>query len=367
MYKLICSFIATICCLCVGSAAYTQEIPKKKVAVYVSGNEVDGTIKKVFGAKLVSAIANSNGYAAVERTTDFLQALQDEADYQTSGEVRDSQIASLGQRFGVRFVVVADVTQAFDEYFISSRLINVETGLIGCSFDVNGPAESMSQLVMLAEKIADGLILTPEREEIKKEEERKMKLEEEKRLRQERALQEMAEKERLKKAEAAQKRQIAINNLIKKLGYKCYIVGNIIVMDDLIGVSFKYDENRQCVVSTTSAPPGWRMADIEVYRAVTQYGRYSTYVPGTYWVVCPVRAYPDRRSKFNDSKRLGSWTIGCFDLNLNFRETKFIGETIKQKGSNIPLFHKDLDSYFTLFYRPMFSESEIQAEIDRIN
>lgn len=367
MYKLTCSFIATICCLCVVFVAYSQEIPKKKVAVYVSGNEVDGTIKKVFGAKLVSAIAKSNGYAAVERTTDFLQALQHEADYQTSGEVRDSQIASLGQKFGVRFVVVADVTQAFDEYFISSRLINVETGLIECSFDVNGAAESMSQLVMLAEKIADGLILNPEREEIKKEEEQRMKIEEEKRLRQERDFLERAEKERRKKAEAAQKRQIAIDNLIKKLGYKCYIVGNIIVMDDLIEVSFKYDENKQCVVSTTLAPPGWRMADIDIYRAVTQYGRYNTYVPGAYWVVCPVRAFPYRRSKFNDSKRLGFWTIGCFNLSLNFRDNKVIGETIKQKGSNIPLFHRNSDSYLTLFYRPMFSESEIQAEIDRIN
>ena len=34
-----------------------------------------------------------------------------ENDYQTSGEVRDSQIARLGQKFGVRYVVVADVSE----------------------------------------------------------------------------------------------------------------------------------------------------------------------------------------------------------------------------------------------------------------
>ncbi len=139
-------------------SVYAQEQVKKKVAVYMTGASIDDAYKKVIGAKLVSAITASGEYAAVERTADFLAALSAENDYQTSGEVRDSQIARLGQKFGVRYVVVADVSELFSEYFIATRMIDVESGLVERAFDINGPAESMSQLVELSLKVADGLL-----------------------------------------------------------------------------------------------------------------------------------------------------------------------------------------------------------------
>ncbi len=111
-------------------SVYAQEQVKKKVAVYMTGASIDDAYKKVIGAKLVSAITASGEYAAVERTADFLAALSAENDYQTSGEVRDSQIARLGQKFGVRYVVVADVSELFSEYFIATRMIDVESGLV---------------------------------------------------------------------------------------------------------------------------------------------------------------------------------------------------------------------------------------------
>lgn len=141
----------------VGVAASAQTAPKKKVAVYMTGKDINESYKKVIGAKLVSAITESGEYAAVERTADFLAALSAENDYQASGEVRDSQIAALGQKFGVQFVAVADVSEVFDEYFIAARLINVETGLVEMAYDTNGPAESMDQLVTLSKNIASGL------------------------------------------------------------------------------------------------------------------------------------------------------------------------------------------------------------------
>lgn len=131
---------------------------KKKVAVYMTG-EIEESYKKVIGAKLVSAITATDEYAAVERTADFLAALASEQDYQTSGEVRDSQIASIGQRFGVLYVVVADVNEIFDEMFISARLINVETGLVEKSSDEAGNPTNMSSLIDLSNKIANKLLL----------------------------------------------------------------------------------------------------------------------------------------------------------------------------------------------------------------
>lgn len=145
--------------ICGSIGVYAQEeAVKKKVAVYVTGNDVESSVKKVVGAKLVSGITMSGEYAAVERTADFLAALSAESDYQTSGEVRDSQIARLGQKFGVRYVAVADVSELFDELFIASRLINVETGLVERSYDCNGPMESMPQLIALSQDVAAGLL-----------------------------------------------------------------------------------------------------------------------------------------------------------------------------------------------------------------
>lgn len=143
--------------LMTGGSAQAQVAPKK-VAVYVTGDDVEASIRKIIGAKLVTAITSSGKYAAVERSSDFLAALSKENDYQTSGEVRDNQIAQLGRKFGVKYVVVADVTEAFDELFIASRLINVETGLVERAYDTNGQTESMDALLKLSQDIASGLL-----------------------------------------------------------------------------------------------------------------------------------------------------------------------------------------------------------------
>ncbi len=150
-------FLAIILGMVAPAVSAQTDTPKKKVAVYMTGSNINEAYKKVIGAKLVSAITESGEYAAVERTADFLAALSAESDYQTSGEVRDSQIAALGQKFGVKFVAVADVSEVFDECFIAARLINVETGLVEMAYDTNGPAESMAQLVSLSKNIASGL------------------------------------------------------------------------------------------------------------------------------------------------------------------------------------------------------------------
>lgn len=130
---------------------------KKKVAVYVTGEDVSSAYKKVIGAKMVTGITRSNSFVAVERTADFLSALSAEQDYQVSGAVKDSQIVKIGQGFGVRYVAVVDVSELFDELFVSARLIDVETGRIIRSFDASSPAEEMSQLVELSDKVAAGL------------------------------------------------------------------------------------------------------------------------------------------------------------------------------------------------------------------
>lgn len=138
-------------------AAAQTDGGKKKLAVYVTGEDVDNKTKKVFSSKLGTAITSSGRYALVETGPEFLTALQQEMDRQTSGEVRSSQIAALGNRYGVKLVVVADINDFDDELFVIARSINLETGLVEKTIDESGPGEGLRNLENLAQKVAAAL------------------------------------------------------------------------------------------------------------------------------------------------------------------------------------------------------------------
>lgn len=140
------------------NAAMSQN-GRQKVAVYMTGEITNEAYKKVIGSKMVSEIAQSDEYIAVERTADFLKELAKEQDYQTSGEVRDNQIVQIGQKFGVRYVAVVDLSEVFEELFIAARLIDIQTGQIDKAYETAGPVESMTELAGLAQDVAGGLIL----------------------------------------------------------------------------------------------------------------------------------------------------------------------------------------------------------------
>lgn len=171
--------------------AFAQQ---KKVAVYVTGE--DAGINKVLGDQLVAAFAKSGRYAAIERTTSFLAELNKEQNYQHSGVVDDNQIARLGVQFGVNYVCVADITEAFGEKYISARLINVETAEIENTHNVSGEMNSMGACVNMASEIASYLSKGTFKEQ---EEDAKNKAAEEERLRVEQEAQERRAKDELKR------------------------------------------------------------------------------------------------------------------------------------------------------------------------
>ena len=128
---------------------------QKKVAVYMTGS--NSSIKMVLGDKLVTAFAQSGKYIAVERTSSFLSKLSSEQTYQRTGAVSDNEIAALGVQFGVNYVCVAEVTDVFDEQFISARLIDVETAEIVNTYNVNGKISTMNRCIQIANDVANNL------------------------------------------------------------------------------------------------------------------------------------------------------------------------------------------------------------------
>lgn len=148
-------FIIAFICL-FGNAVMAQTA-KQKVAVYVTG-DADVGYKKVIGSKMVSGITRSDSYAAIERTADFLSALTREQDYQMSGAVSDNQIVRLGQQFGVRYVLVADVSEVFESMFVSARMIDVQTGQITGATEASAIVNSIDGLTELSENVIADLV-----------------------------------------------------------------------------------------------------------------------------------------------------------------------------------------------------------------
>ena len=132
--------------------AFAQQ---KKVAVYVTGKNPE--IHDVFGHQLSEAFAKSNKYIATERTESFLAELNKEHNYEQSGAVDDKEIARLGIQFGVNYVCVAKISDAFGEKYIAARLIDVETAEIINSHYTKGPMTTMDQCVAMANEIAQNL------------------------------------------------------------------------------------------------------------------------------------------------------------------------------------------------------------------
>lgn len=130
---------------------------RSNLAIYVTG-DINPGYKKVLGANIVSRITMSDKYSAVERTADFLSTLTREQDYQTSGVVSDTQIARLGEQFGVQYVIVADASEIFGSIFIAARMINVESAQIIASITYDSKVDSMETLVNLATEVSDALM-----------------------------------------------------------------------------------------------------------------------------------------------------------------------------------------------------------------
>lgn len=133
--------------------AFAQQ---QKVAVYVTGEQ--SGITKILGDQLVSAFSQSGEYTAIERTYAFLAELSKEQSYQRTGAVADSDISRLGKQFGVQFVCVADISEAFGEKYISARLINVESAEVTKTANASSKLDSMNELIKVSGSLKNQLI-----------------------------------------------------------------------------------------------------------------------------------------------------------------------------------------------------------------
>lgn len=313
-----------------------------KVAVYVTGEQEDG-VKKVLGSKMVTYITESNDFTAIERTADFLSALNAEHDYQVSGEVSNSQIVKLGQQFGARYVAVVDVTELYGELFVSSRLIDVQTAQISSSYEATGQGGSLSALANLANKVADGLILAPERKRL----------------------------DAIKQASAQEQallRQKAKANLIPSDAVE---YGNYIVINRKVPIEITYDEANNVLNWEVKGlvPQGFKVANEGIIEFLGKnYSLFNnTFANGRYAYDHYIKKDYINRGKKNEIIKFRVLTINSY-FNWANRRWEYIGNSTKTKqGWEVEKYYSANNPIYVILYREQLTEAEIQAEINRIS
>ncbi len=135
----------------------TPDGKKPQIAVYVTGDRSDGD-KKALGDKLLTALVNSGKFIAIERSKEFLSEIDNEQRKQREGSVDESQISKLGRQFGVHYVCVANIIEAFGGHQVSARIINVETAVVVAMGEDDSPLRNMDDLASVSFRIARALL-----------------------------------------------------------------------------------------------------------------------------------------------------------------------------------------------------------------
>lgn len=108
----------------------SEAMAAKKVAVYAEG-EISKSTKSIVCSSALSRLSGNKDYKAFERNSAFVNALDKEQDYQTSGDVPEKEIRTVAQRMGVDYVIVVNtVISGDDQCHMSARLIDLVTGEI---------------------------------------------------------------------------------------------------------------------------------------------------------------------------------------------------------------------------------------------
>ena len=139
--------------VCLGGMYNVYADESRKVAVYVTGDGETG-IKKILGDQLVSAFTGSGRYIAVERTNSFLAELRKEQMYQQTGAVDDRELSRLGIQFGVQFVCVAELNEAFGKKYVSCRLIDTESAEVVNTANETSELKDMEELLRVSQSLA---------------------------------------------------------------------------------------------------------------------------------------------------------------------------------------------------------------------
>lgn len=124
------------------------------VAVYVTGAKDEST-NRVFGNKLLEALAKSEKYARIDDHRAFYEEMA------KSKNIDNGQISKIAKRYGAVFVCVVNMDEIFNEYSISAEIIKTDNSKVIKSASIDSKLNSSENLSKAANELANSFKKSP--------------------------------------------------------------------------------------------------------------------------------------------------------------------------------------------------------------
>ena len=153
MLKISISFVFFI--LTSFTVLYPQENPILAVPDIFVEKGIDSKIAIPISDKIREIFVNSKKYQIIDRAT--LNLVIEEQKFQLSDLVDKDQTVKIGKLLGAQFIAAGNVTRIEDQYTMSIRIIDVETGVI-ISQVTGNTRGSLNELLDLTEKLSNKIV-----------------------------------------------------------------------------------------------------------------------------------------------------------------------------------------------------------------
>ncbi len=147
--------------LLVVPALFAVALPKVAVLNALVNDKIDPSVVAPVTDKVVEKLVSSQAFVVLDR--EYVDQVLKEREFQLSGMVSDQDISKAGKYLGAQYVVVIRVELVGDTYFVSSRMIDVETGVIYRQSSAQGEGK-LAVLLSLADQVGStiaGLKVAP--------------------------------------------------------------------------------------------------------------------------------------------------------------------------------------------------------------
>jgi len=147
---------AALFAIFLGAAAYAQETEKPGIAVYVAG-DVPANEKKVLGTYLLKAVVKAGRGQIGEEADAFLSAAIADEHAKGGAILSKARVCELGRQFNIKYVCAVTVTQAFDFYVISTRMVDTETEEIVFKGEAQSPLKTINDLTQVSNQTVESM------------------------------------------------------------------------------------------------------------------------------------------------------------------------------------------------------------------
>lgn len=144
-------FLFVVCLL--ASMQVGASAAKLTMAVNVFGS-VTPEARNLVESAFLQRLSGNKSFVVFERNNAFINRLNREIDFQTSGDVPVREIRAIGARMGVDYVTLVNIDVICDEVVMTARIVNLETGQIIKTVTDSRQMEDLSTFKGMANTIA---------------------------------------------------------------------------------------------------------------------------------------------------------------------------------------------------------------------